>query len=101
MQHQEEEKGNQPAEEEDAILRVIKKQEQANIEIESLSQAVPEALMAEAARKITEVKQFSEDLEGDVAELIKRTEEVNEKIASKLYEDGNIGGFLTHPLEAY
>ena len=82
-------------------MRVIKKQEQANLEIESLSQTVPEALMAEATRKIKEVKQFSEELEADVAELTKRTEEVKEKLASKLYEDGNIRGFLTHSLETY
>ena len=57
--------------------------------------------MAEATRKIREVKQFNEELEADVAELMKRTEEIKDKFATKLYEAGNIGGFLTHSLEAY
>ena len=58
MEQYEEKKGDQPQEEEDIIMKVIRKQEQSNMEIASLSETIPEALMIEATRKIKEIKQF-------------------------------------------
>ena len=101
MEHQEERKGELPQEEIDAIMKVIRKQEQANYEIASLSEAVPEALMNEATRKIKEVTEFNEEIEVDVAELVKRQQKIKDKFAKKLYEERNLKGYLTHSLESY
>jgi len=82
-------------------MKVIRKQEQANAEIASLSEAVPEAVIAEATRKIKEIDQFNMEIEADLTELVKRILEVKEKFARKLYEERNQKGYLIHSLEDY
>ena len=82
-------------------MKVILKQQEANNEIVSLSEAVPEALMHEATRKIRELKQFDADIAAEMEDLIRRSKRLKEKFRVKLYEERNLGGFLTHSLESY
>lgn len=57
--------------------------------------------MVETTRKIKEIKEFNEEIEADVVELKKRSVEIKEKFASKLFEERNSKGCLTHSLDRY
>ena len=85
-----------PQTEENSIMKIIKIQEQNNIEILKESNGVPGAQIAEAKARVRECKEFNEEIDKEVIGILKRQTEMKDKFGRRVKSENNQRGYLTH-----